>query len=285
MVNQHSELLDRLDEACAFIREKVADPPQLGIVAGSGLTALGDLVTGALRIPFGDIPHMPVPAVVGHAGELVMGTIEGVPVVVLSGRVHSYEGHPMSDCVFGVRILGRLGVERVLLTNAAGGITKPMYAGRLCRISDHINMSGQNPLIGPNIDALGPRFPDMTQVYDATLAQMLDHVAAEQSIDLGVGVYAMMRGPSYETPAEITLLRTVGAALVGMSTVPEAIALRHMGVTVGGVSVVSNQAAGLSGELLDHSEVKEVAGEVGPSLLSLISGLCRTIARTEKKVS
>ena len=278
MKEHNDDPLRQLDEATAFLGRKLDAKPRLGIVAGSGLTALGDLVSDPQRIPYSEIPHMPVPAVVGHAGELVFGTIEGLTVAVLSGRVHSYEGHPMHDCVFGVRLLGRLGVDMTLLTNAAGGITQEMHAGRLCRITDHINMSGQNPLIGPNITELGPRFPDMTDVYDVALGQLIDDTACNLGIDLGVGVYAMMRGPSYETPAEVAMLRTVGASLVGMSTVPEATALRHMGVKIGAISVVSNQAAGLSGEALDHSEVKEVAGIAGPSLLKLLEGVCRAIA-------
>ncbi|MGB0589091.1 MAG: purine-nucleoside phosphorylase [Myxococcota bacterium] len=273
------QLLAALDEATAEVRKRWAGTPALGIVAGSGLTALGDLVADAVRIPYHEIPNMPRTAVVGHAGELVLGELEGLPVAVLSGRVHRYEGHPMTDCVFGVRMLGRLGTPRVLLTNAAGGIIPTFAPGTLCRITDHINATGENPLFGPNIDALGPRFPDMTQAYCPELGATLERAAAEANVTLERGVYAMMCGPSYETPAEIRMLKTQGATLVGMSTVPEAIALRHMGVTVTGISVVSNYAAGIGEGTLDHSEVKEAAAAVGPRLLATIRALAKSLAQ------
>jgi purine-nucleoside phosphorylase len=272
------QLLAALDEATAAVRARWSGTPALGIVAGSGLTALGDLVTDAVRIPYGELPHMPRTAVAGHAGELVLGELEGLPVAVLSGRVHRYEGHPMTDCVFGVRMLGRLGTPRVLLTNAAGGIEPSFAPGTLCRITDHINATGENPLFGPNIDALGPRFPDMTHAYCRELGATLEQAASSVGVDLKRGVYAMMSGPSYETPAEIRMLKTQGATLVGMSTVPEAIALRHMGVTVIGLSVVSNYAAGIGAGTLDHAEVKEAAAAVGPRLLATIRALANELA-------
>ena len=263
-------LLAALDEACALIRERWSGTPELGIVAGSGLSALGDLVEDAIRIPYSDIPNMPQTAVVGHAGELVLGSLEGRSVAVLSGRVHRYEGHPLSDCVFGVRMLGRLGTPRVLITNAAGGILPEFLPGTLCRITDHINATGENPLFGPNIAELGPRFPDMTRAYSPELGARLERAAERVGVTLQRGVYAMMCGPSYETPAEIKMLRVQGATLVGMSTVPEAIALRHMGVELVGLSVVSNLAAGVGSGTLDHAEVKEAAAAVGPRLLKTI---------------
>ncbi len=267
------KLLAALDEATAFVRSRWSGTPALGIVAGSGLSALGDLVSGAVRIPYDQIPNMPGTAVAGHAGELVLGELDGLPIAVLSGRVHRYEGHSLTECVFGVRMLARLGTPRVLLTNAAGGIDPAFTPGTLCRITDHINTTGENPLHGPNVDALGPRFPDMTYTYCPEFGDVLEGAARGVGVTLEHGVYAMMCGPSYETPAEIRLLETQGATLVGMSTVPEAIALRHMGVTVAGISVVSNLAAGVGTGTLDHAEVKEAAAAVGPRLLAAIRAL------------
>lgn len=272
------EVLQNLSEATAMIRSRWGGTPALGIVAGSGLSALGDLVSDAVRIPYHEIPHMPGTRVVGHAGELVLGELEGLPIAVLSGRVHRYEGHPLSDCVFGVRMLGRLGTSRVLLTNAAGGIDPAFLPGTLVRITDHINTTGENPLHGVNIDALGPRFPDMTHAYCPEFGAQIEAAASSAGVTLERGVYAVMCGPSYETPAEIRMLRGNGATLVGMSTVPEAIALRHMGVTVGGISVVSNLAAGVGDSVLDHAEVKEAAAAVGPRLLATIRSLAATLA-------
>lgn len=273
------QLVARLDEAVAAIKERSPEAPVLGVVAGSGLGMLGDLFDDAVRFPYGDLPHMPVPSVAGHAGELVIGNLEGLRVAVLSGRVHRYEGHPMEDVVFGVRMLARLGTQNVLLTNAAGGIPPWLGPGSLCRIVDQVNMMGENPLRGPNIDALGPRFPDMSYAYCPTLGERIDRAAADASVTLNRGVYAAMMGPSYETPAEIRMLRAIGVTCVGMSTVPEAIALRHMGVRVGGISVVSNAAAGVGSSLLDHSEVKEVALEAGPRLIRVVRALAAQLAR------
>jgi len=277
-VTSPDKLLADIDEAVAYIGSKWQGSPHLGIVAGSGLTALGELIDDAVRIPYQDIPNMPRTAVVGHAGELVLGELEGLSVAVLSGRVHRYEGHPLSDCVFGVRMLGRLGAKRVLLTNAAGGIRPEFVPGTLCRITDHINATGENPLFGLNLDALGPRFPDMTEAYSSKLGETLEEAAQAVDVSLERGVYAMMCGPSYETPAEINMLRVQGATLVGMSTVPEAIALRHMGVELVGLSVVSNHAAGVGSGTLDHSEVKEAAAAVGPRLLKTIRAFAASLA-------
>ncbi|MFT7581283.1 MAG: purine-nucleoside phosphorylase [Myxococcota bacterium] len=262
-----------LDEAVAYVRARSGETPALGLVAGSGLSALGGLMTDAIRIPYGDIPHMHAPTVVGHAGELVLGTLEGLRVAVLSGRVHAYEGHPMDDVVFGVRLLARLGTPRVLLTNAAGSINPWIGPGSLVRLVDHINASGRNPLIGPNIDALGPRFPDMSYAYAPELGETLQNAANAAGVQLHTGIYAAVTGPSYETPAEIRMLRGYGATLVGMSTVFECIALNHMGVEVTAISVVTNLAAGVSATALDHSEVKEAAGEATPRLLAVIRRL------------
>lgn len=273
------DIIARLDGARAAIRARYPEPPVLGIVAGSGLGAIGELVKGAVAIPYTDIPGMPVPTVIGHAGELVCGAIAGLRVAVLSGRIHRYEGHPLSDVIFGVRLLAHLGVSSVLLTNAAGGIRPWLGPGSLCRLVDHINMTGENPLQGPNDERLGPRFPDMSHIYDAELGARIDQAATRAGVTLNHGVYAMMSGPSYETPAEVRMLGLLGASVVGMSTVPEAIALRHMGVRVAAISVVSNPAAGVKDTLLDHGDVKEVANEAGPRLLAVIESLAAALSQ------
>jgi purine-nucleoside phosphorylase len=272
-MSESVDIIARLEGARAAIRARYSERPVLGIVAGSGLGAIGELVKGSVAIPYADIPGMPVPTVIGHAGELVCGEIAGLRVAVLSGRIHRYEGHPLNDVVFGVRLLAHLGVSSVLLTNAAGGIRPWLGPGCLCRLVDHINMTGENPLQGPNDDRLGPRFPDMSHIYDTELGARVDQAATRAGVTLNHGVYAMMSGPSYETPAEVRMLGLLGASVVGMSTVPEAIALRHMGVRVAAISVVSNAAAGVKDALLDHGEVKEVANEAGPRLLAVIESL------------
>lgn len=276
-----TDQFDKLEEAVAAVKSRWPQTPTLGVVAGSGLGALGGLVGSAVHIPYREIPHMPSPTVVGHSGELVVGELEGLPVAVLSGRVHGYEGHPMQTLVFGVRMLARLGCAAVLLTNAAGGIPPWLGPGSLMRIVDHLNMMGRNPLTGHNDDRFGPRFPDMTYVYDPELGERLDAAAARAGVTLARGVYAGMAGPCYETPAEIRMLRVLGAHTVGMSTVPEAIALRHMGVRVAAISVVSNFAAGVSPHELDHAEVKEVANEAGPRLLSIVRELAKDLRDRE----
>lgn len=276
------DIISQLDEAVSAVRAAVGDTSfGLGVIAGSGLGALGELVENATRIPYGDIPNMPVPKVSGHAGQLVCGTLEGLPLAVLSGRSHYYEGYPMHQVVFGARLLGRLGVPGVLLTNAAGGIPPWFAPGTLMRIVDHLNLVGDNPLLGPNVAELGPRFPDMSKVYSPDWGALIDSAAAQAGVSLEHGIYAGLSGPSYETPAEIRMLRTLGAHCVGMSTVPEAIALRHMGLRVAGISVVTNHAAGVVERLLDHSEVKDVALEVGPRLLNIVRGFARALADKE----
>ncbi len=270
--------LGRLDEARDYVRTQSELVPRLAIIAGSGLSALGDLLDDATRVSYADIPYMHAPTVVGHRGELVLGTLESVPVAVLSGRVHAYEGHPMEDVVFGARLVARLGATQVLITNAAGGIQPWLIPGTLCRIVDHINHTGLNPLSGPNIEALGPRFPDMSEAYSRRLGDSLEAAARASSTTLMSGIYCAVQGPSYETPAEIRMLRAMGATLVGMSTVFESIALNHMGVEVCGLSVVTNHAAGVSAQKLSHAEVKETANMVKPKLLALMRAFARELA-------
>jgi purine-nucleoside phosphorylase len=272
------ELLRCLDEACDYVKGKAAQRPVLGIVCGSGLSEMGKLVENAVCLSYGDIPHMPTPKVPGHDGHLLLGELRGTPVAVLCGRVHVYEGWPLWQVVFGVRLLRRLGAETVVLSNAAGSIDPAVAPGSLCLLRDHLNLMGLNPLVGANIDAFGPRFPDMSQVYDRELARLFRDAAEMESVPMGSGVYAAMLGPSYETPAEIRYLRAIGATLVGMSTVPEAIALRHMGARVVGISVVSNLAAGVASHELDHAEVKEIAHAAGPNLQRAVARFAQLLA-------
>lgn len=270
--------LAQIDRAVAYVQSRSALVPSLGIVAGSGLGALAGLVEDATHIPYAEIPGGLAPTVIGHSGELVLGTLEGLPVAVLSGRVHGYEGHSTDEVVFNVRMVARLGARRFLVTNAAGGVDPWLMPGALCRIVDHLNLTGKNPLTGPNIADLGPRFPDMSTPYCPVLGKTLERAAERAGVVLHAGVYAGLTGPSYETPAEIRMLRVLGAALVGMSTVHETIALNHMGLKVAGLSCVTNHAAGVSNQALDHSEVAQIANEAGPKLLALVKAFARLLA-------
>jgi purine-nucleoside phosphorylase len=264
----------RLEEAVRSIRKGRGDAPRVGLVLGSGLGAFAERLRNRRVIPFRDIPNFPVSTgVVGHAGELVLGAVGRTPVAVLSGRVHFYEGRPMSDVVFPARVLARLGVGAVVLTNAAGGVRRTFKPGDLMLITDHINAFGTNPLIGPNDDAIGPRFPDMSRVYDAELRKLAKETARSLRIPLREGVYLGNSGPSYETPAEIRAYRSIGADAVGMSTVPEAIALNHAGVRVIGISTITNMAAGILAKPLDHSEVLATTKKVGDRFVRLLTAL------------
>lgn len=264
-------LLAALDEAARAVRARTDLIPAAGVVLGSGLGAWAETLEGAVAIPYSDIPHMPVSTVHGHAGRLWIGRANGVPVACLQGRVHMYEGHDAERVVFGARLLARLGARAVLLTNAAGGLSPSFAPGDLMLIRDHINLMFRNPLVGPNEAELGPRFPDMTHTYDPALAAAARAAAQGLGVRLHEGVYAGLLGPSYETPAEIRMLRTLGADAVGMSTVPEAIALRHMRVPVTGISCITNLAAGISPNELSHAEVEEAASQAKPRFVSLVS--------------
>jgi purine-nucleoside phosphorylase len=265
-----ASLVARLDETVRAIRARTDVQPKIGVVLGSGLGAFGDALDGLTKIPYAELPHIPASRVVGHAGNLCFGTQGGVPVVCMQGRVHFYEGHALASVVHGVRTMARMGVGIVLLTNAAGGVEPSWSAGDLMIITDHLNLTGTSPLIGPNDDALGPRFPDMTAPYDPELVSAVRAAGKEKGIALREGVYAGVLGPAYETPAEVRMLRTLGAHAVGMSTVAETIALRHMGVRVGALSCITNLAAGLGGKVLDHSEVEAVARQKRGELLELL---------------
>jgi purine-nucleoside phosphorylase len=265
-------------DAAQYVRAKTSILPEVGVVLGSGLGAFADSLIHSVRIPYREIPGMPVSTAIGHAGELVLGTLGAngygtVDVAVMSGRFHLYEGYSARDVTAGIRLFRELGLNRVVLTNAAGGIDMNLSEGSLVLISDHINLQAANPLIGPNDPTVGPRFPDMTEAYSYRLRKLAHEVAEEIHIPLPEGVYAAVLGPNYETPAEIRYLRTIGADLVGMSTVPETIAANHMGMEVLGISCVTNMAAGLSGEKLNQDEVLEVGRRVSGTFLKLLSAL------------
>jgi purine-nucleoside phosphorylase len=267
-----SSIAARLDDCVFAIRKRVNLQPRVGVVLGSGLGDFAERLEGLVRIPYTDLPHMPASAVSGHPGNLCFGRVRGVPVVCMQGRVHLYEGHPVEKVVQGVRAMARLGVRSVLLTNAAGGLEPSWEAGDLMVVTDHVNLTGTSPLVGVNDDALGPRFPDMSAAYDSGLQALLHEAAGVAGIALRKGVYAAVLGPSYETPAEVRWLRMLGAHAVGMSTVHETIALRHMGARVGALSCITNLAAGLSTRLLDHAEVAAVARARRGVLSELLSG-------------
>jgi purine-nucleoside phosphorylase len=245
----------------------------IGVVLGSGLGAFADTLQNRFETPYADIAGWPPSTAVGHAGKLVMGRLGETEVVVLSGRAHYYEGYTGEQVTLGIRELAKRGVDRVILTNAAGGIDPALHAGDLVLISDHINLMGTNPLIGPNDDSLGPRFPDMTEAYSQEYREIARRTAAELGTDLKEAVYAGMLGPSYETPAEIRFLRTIGAGLVGMSTVPEAIVANHMGMKVLAISCVTNMAAGISPQKLVHQEVLDVGARVRDTLIRLLNAV------------
>jgi len=262
----------RIDETVAAIRAKGKFAPKVGLVLGSGLGAFADTLKGLTKISYGELPHLPSSNVVGHSGNLCFGEVGNVPVVCMQGRVHLYEGHPIERVVHGVRTMARLGVNAILITNAAGGVETSWSAGDLMMVTDHINLTGQSPLSGPNDEELGTRFPDMTVAYDKGLREQLLDVAKKANVPLREGVYAWLLGPSYETPAEIRMVRTLGAQAVGMSTVPEVIALRHMGVKVGALSCITNMAAGISPGTLNHKEVEEIARMRKDQLITLLGG-------------
>lgn len=256
--------------AVEYITAQTPLKPEVAVVLGSGLGAFADELTDSISIPYADIPGFPKSTAIGHAGKLVIGKVSGVPTAVMAGRFHIYEGYTAQQAVIGVRTLGKLGAKSLIVTNAAGGIGAHLFEGVLVLISDHINLQGVNPLTGPNDDSLGPRFPDMTEAYSAHYRELAQEAAGDLGIHLAVGVYAALPGPSYETPAEIRYLRTIGADLIGMSTVLETIAANHMGMKVLGISCVTNIASGLSGKKLDHHEVIATGERVRTTLVNLL---------------
>ncbi|HEX6975001.1 MAG TPA: purine-nucleoside phosphorylase [Vicinamibacterales bacterium] len=264
---------DHVQHAVSELRARTVETPSVAIVLGSGLGDFADRLRHGTTIPYGEIPHWPASAVVGHAGKLVTGTLEGKRVAVLSGRAHFYEGHTLQTATFATRVLGVLGVKTLILTNAAGGINTTFKPGTLMVIDDHINLMGTNPLVGPNEDRFGARFPDMTEVYSKRLRRIADEAAGAKGVPVAHGVYVALHGPSYETPAEIRYLRTIGADAVGMSTVPEAIVGRHMGMEILGISCITNPAAGVLPQPLHHDEVMETARRVRGEFSALLEGI------------
>ncbi|HLZ49438.1 MAG TPA: purine-nucleoside phosphorylase [Candidatus Acidoferrum sp.] len=269
---------ERADSAASFLLSKTGLRPKIGLVLGSGLGAFADEFTGATRIPYAEIPHFPQSTAIGHAGKLVFGNVGDVPVAGMQGRVHLYEGYSAKDVAFPIRVLSRMGVKAVILTNAAGGIKHEFTQGKLVVIKDHINLQGVSPLTGPNDERFGPRFPDMTTAYDRRFREMTVGEGNRHSIGAFEGVYAALPGPSYETPAEIRYLRSIGADLVGMSTVPEVIAARHSGMRVLGISCVTNAAAGILDKPLDHKEVLETGERVRGQFIALLKAIIPRIA-------
>ena len=272
-------VFDRATAAAGFIRARTQLRPKIAIVLGSGLGAFADQLESATAIPFAEIPHFPQSTVLGHSGKLVIGKVAGVPVAVMQGRVHAYEGYSSEEVTFPVRVLGRMGVRALVLTNAAGGINDAFKRGQLVLIADHINFSGRNPVAGPNDERLGPRFFDMSEAYSARLRQLAHEAARALEFRLDEGVYLSVLGPSFETPAEIRAFRTLGADLVGMSTVQETIVARHMGIEVLGISCVTNLAAGIQAEPLSHEEVMETGRAVEKQLAGLLTGLVPMLAK------
>jgi len=265
--------LERVSAAALFLRARGVPEADVAVVLGSGLGAFAGRLTDALHVPYAEIPHWPASAVVGHAGVLVSGLLGAKRVIALSGRAHVYEGHPLDDVTFAMRVVGALGVPRVILTNAAGGINTSFATGALMVIDDHINLMGRNPLVGPHDPRLGARFPDMTEVYSRRLRALAHETALACGIALEHGVYVAVLGPSYETPAEIRAFRTMGADAVGMSTAPEAIVARHIGMEVLGLSCITNPAAGVVDRPLQHDEVMEVAARVRGQFIALLEGV------------
>src|SRR5271168_4970934 len=252
-----SEIFDNSAVAAEFIRSRMPVMPKIAIILGSGLGPFAYHVEHSISIPFTEIPHFPKPSVVGHSGLLVIGTLHGTPIAVMQGRVHYYEGYSGAEVIFPIRVLKQLGIETLIVTNAAGGIREGLQRGQLVLISDHINFTGTNPLFGKNESRFGERFFDMTQPYSARLRTLAKAAARKEGFGLGEGVYLAVSGPSFETAAEIRAFRILGADLVGMSTVHEVIVARHMGMEVLGISCVTNLAAGIQGKPLDHYEVLE----------------------------
>jgi purine-nucleoside phosphorylase len=263
----------RVQQAADLLRPRIGSAPDVAIVLGSGLGDFAEGLADAMTTPYAEIPNWPSSAVVGHAGKLVAGSLSGKKVAALSGRAHFYEGHDLRTVTFATRVLGLIGVKRLILTNAAGGINIAFKPGTLMVIDDHINLLGSSPLIGPNEERFGQRFPDMSEVYSRRLREIADDAARAKGVPVAHGVYVALHGPSYETPAEIRFLRTIGADAVGMSTVPEALVARHMNMEVLGISCITNPAAGVLPEPLRHDEVMEVARRVKGEFSALLEGI------------
>ena len=265
--------LSKIQKAANFLKEKYDQQPQIGLILGSGLGVLGDEVEHAIKIPYNEIPNFPVSTVEGHAGQLVFGLLNGVQVVVMQGRFHYYEGYSFDKVTFPIRVMKELGVKQLIVTNAAGGVNENFSPGDLMLITDHINNMGSNPLIGPNDNQMGVRFPDMSEAYSSTLRSKAKEIAASLNLPIREGVYVGNTGPTYETPAEVRMIRHLGGDAVGMSTVPEVIVARHAGLDVLGISCISNMAAGILAQPLNHEEVIETTEKVKIDFLRYVKAI------------
>lgn len=268
---------NQIQTATAFIKEKLQQQPKIGLILGSGLGVLADDIVNPVKIPYNEIPGFPVSTVEGHAGQLVCGQLSGVEVIAMQGRFHFYEGYSMDKVTFPVRVMKELGIEELIVTNAAGGVNESFTPGDLMIITDHINNMGTNPLIGPNDSRFGVRFPDMSEAYSKNLRALAKDVAQKSNISIKEGVYVGNPGPVYETPAEVRLARTLGGDAVGMSTVPEVIVAKHAGLEVLGISCISNMAAGILDQPLSHDEVIETTEKVKASFLTLVNEIVKAI--------
>jgi len=270
-------MIEMIDEAVRYIRGRSTMQPEIGVILGSGLGDVVDAVEIETAIPYAEIPGAKASTVLGHQGRMIFGRANGRRVVVMQGRVHYYEGYEMSEVMFLSRVIGRLGIRQLIVTNAAGGVNTSYVAGDLMLISDHINLMGPNPLRGPNIEALGVRFPDMSEAYPESLRLIARGVAKEIGVEVKEGVYLALSGPSYETPAEIRAFRVMGADAVGMSTVPEVIAMSHMGIPVLGISCITNMAAGILKQKLTHQEVIDTTTRVQKQFTELVLGVLKRL--------
>lgn len=273
MDNYVENLTDKINEAAGFIKSRISFIPEIAIILGSGLGPLADEITDPVVINYSLIPHFKVSTVAGHAGELIAGTILGRKVLVMNGRFHYYEGHPMETVTLPIRVFAALGIKNLLVTNAAGGIKDCLDPGSIMLITDHLGMFCPSPLRGPNLDCFGPRFKDMTDVYTKELISLSKDVAARNGIKISEGVYCFFSGPQYETPAEIRAARVLGADAAGMSTVPEVIVARHCGMRILGISLITNKAAGLGNKSLSHDEVREIAEAAGQNMVTLVKNI------------
>lgn len=264
------QLLQTMEAAKAYIQSRVSVEPRIGLILGSGLGELANEIENAVKIPYESIPHFPVSTVEGHAGQLVVGELKGKPVLAMQGRFHYYEGYSMQEVTFPVRVMKALGVRQLFVTNACGGMNPSFKPGDLMLIKDHLNLTGANPLIGANEPTLGPRFPDMSRAYTPELLALAKETASALGFEVQEGVYAGITGPNYMTPAELVMLRRLGADAVGMSTVPEAIVASHMAMQVIGISCVTDMAIGEELEPLSHEQVIEVANRTKPKFISLV---------------
>ena len=274
-----TSLYERAEHATRIIRSRISVEPRIAIVLGSGLGGFADDFQEAVAIPYEDIPGFVRSTAAGHAGRLVVGKVDSVPVLAMQGRVHYYEGYSLEEVTFPVRTFGLLGIKTLILTNAAGGINVQLTQGALMVLSDHLNLMGVNPLRGPNDERFGPRFPDMSAVYSADLQELVVEEAKAINVEVRRGIYCALSGPSYETPGEIHLLRNLGADAVGMSTVPEAIVARHMGLEVLGISCITNMAAGISDEPINHEEVMATGDAVRETFTELLQRVIGAINR------